>query len=221
MTDNAEKVSEWHRSAQVFSVFPGLPGDQQFRCQRPERGTDPAPTDPVRIAIFAWLSSLAALGCSGQDAAPSDGATPPPGGEEVSVELGVPAGDDGLDFAPLEDGSVLRLQTFGQGGTHLFLGVRCVGFGKRAFVGFTLTNLTNGREIVAPPPARAQLLFCHEDDERICDLVPVTVMTGGLTDPNEERDGLVIRIQVDVHNDQGAVGQATREVALSTEDLGI
>jgi hypothetical protein len=136
------------------------------------------------------------------------------------VELGVPAGDDGLAFAPLDDGTELRLQTFGQGGTHLFLGVRIIGFGKRAFLGFTLTNQTSGREIVAPPPARPQLFNCHEEDESICDLVPITVMTGGLTDPEEERDGLVVRIRADVSNEEGAVADATRDVVLSTADLG-
>jgi hypothetical protein len=163
-----------------------------------------------------WLA-ISALACSEHSVAAGANAEPEPNG--ASVELGVPAGDDGLDFAPVEDGAVLRLQTFGQGGTHLFLGVRCIGFGSRAFVSFTLDNLTNGREIVQPPPARPQLFFCHEDDESVCDLVPVTVMTGGLTDPEEERDGLAIRIRVDVSNTAGAAADATREIVLSTEDL--
>ncbi|HEY3500370.1 MAG TPA: hypothetical protein VGK73_37015 [Polyangiaceae bacterium] len=170
--------------------------------------------------LGSWLVASAALACSGR-AVEDAGAQQAPDADAstVSAELGVPAGDDGLDFAPVEDGAVLKLQTFGQGGTHLFLAVRCVGFGSRAFVGFTLSNLTSEREIVAPPPARPQLLFCHEDDKSVCDLVPVTVMTGGLTDPEEERDGLAVRIRVDVSNTAGAVADAAREILLSTEDL--
>lgn len=177
------------------------------------------PRDSI-ASFFPALAVIAALGCSGAEDG-GEGVKPeqrvPP--EDFAVELGVPAGDDGLDFAPIEDGNVLRLQTFGQGGTHLFLGVRTIGFGKRAFIAFTLTNLTNERELVQPAPARPQLLFCHEDDANVCDLVPITVMTGGLTDPDEERDGLAVRIRVDVSNMDGATGDTTREIVLSTEDL--
>jgi hypothetical protein len=171
----------------------------------------------ARCGVF--LTALIALACSGRS---QSGGDEPDAGEvpeSARVELGVPSGEDGLDFAAIEDGAVLKLQTFGQGGTHVFLGVRCLGFGNRAFVGFRLTNLTNGREILAPPPVRPQLLYCHEDDEETCDLVPVTVMTGGLTDPDEERHDLPIRIDVDVSNVDGETGAASREVRLSTEDL--
>jgi len=40
------------------------------------------------------------------------------------VLLGVPGGSDGLSFEPFVDGMELRLETFGQGGTHVLLGVR-------------------------------------------------------------------------------------------------
>ena len=111
------------------------------------------------------------------------------------------------------------MKTFGQGGTHVLLGVRTVGFGGRAFVGFTLLNESSGNEIVAPPPVRAQLFFCSDEDPTLCDLVPVTVMTGGLTDPDEERDGLPVLITVTADTDAGVSGSDTAEVVLSTTDL--
>jgi hypothetical protein len=161
-------------------------------------------------AIFCALS----LACSG----PAE-SEPEPEQSEVSVEVGIPAGEHGLDFASLEEGSELRLQTFGQGGTHLFLGVRCIGFGSRAYVTITLKNLMTGVEVTSPAPPRPQLLFCSEDEPRVCDLVPMTVMTGGLTEMAEERHGLRIRIGADVHNDDGLRAYASAEAVLSTADL--
>ncbi len=140
------------------------------------------------------------------------------GGDEPAgeVQLGVPGGDDGLSFEPLGDGAELRLETFGQGGTHVLLGVRCIGFGSRAFVSITLRDSNTGNEIVAPAPARPQLLFCAG---QTCDLVPVTVMAGGLTRSDEERDGLPIVVSAEVHNQSGLSGTARRSARLSTADL--
>jgi hypothetical protein len=136
-----------------------------------------------------------------------------PGGE---VQLGVPGGGDGLSFEPFVDGMELRLETFGQGGTHVLLGARCIGFGSRAFVSITLRDANTGTEIVAPAPARPQLLFCEGDN---CDLVPITVMAGGLTATNEERNGLPIEISTEVHNVAGVMGTASATAILSTADL--
>jgi len=132
-----------------------------------------------------------------------------------SVELGVPGGPDSLDFAPLEDGAVLPLETFGQGGTHVLLGVRCVGFGQRAFVALRVRNLVDGTVLEAPAPARPQLLFCDGD---VCDLVPITLMMGGIAE-SAERDGLAIEISAEVHNSAGVTGGATAQATLSTADL--
>jgi hypothetical protein len=168
-----------------------------------------------RLAVARLPTILCALSlaCSG----PVE-SEPEPEEVDVRAEVGVPTGD-GLEFAPLEDGSELRLQTFGQGGTHLFLGVRCVGFGSRAYVTVTLKNLMTDVEVTSPAPPRPQLLFCSEDDPRVCDLVPMTVMTGGLTKTIEERDGLPIRIGAEVHNDDGERAYASAEAVLSTADL--
>jgi hypothetical protein len=132
------------------------------------------------------------------------------------VVLGVPGGPDSLDFAPLADGMVLPLETFGQGGTHVLLGVRCVGFGQRAFVALRVRNLQDGTELVAPAPAHPQLLFCQED---VCDLVPITMMMGGIAQNDAERDGLGIEITAEVHNQAGVSGAATAQATLSTRDL--
>jgi len=166
--------------------------------------------------IARWLALLGAgsLSCC---ASPDPGHGGEDTTDEASVVLGVPSGDDGLDFAPLDDGAELRLQSFGQGGTHVFLGVRCVGFGTRAYVTIRLENLTTGVEITSPAPPRPQLLYCN--DEGVCELVPMTVMTGGLTDATEERDGLRIEVGAEVHNDDGARATDTVEAVLSTADL--
>lgn len=162
------------------------------------------------LARFSVVFGAVALSC----------ASPAPAEEredEPSVEIGVPSGDDGLDFAPLEPGAELRLQTFGQGGTHVFLGVRCIGFGTRAYVTIRLRNLSTGIEITSPAPPRPQLLYCNDDG--VCDLVPMTVMTGGLAEMTEERDGLRIEVAAEVHNDAGAQATDAVEAVLSTADL--
>jgi len=98
----------------------------------------------------------------------------------------------------------------------VLLGVRCIGFGNRAFVSLRVRNSNTGTELVAPAPARPQLLFCDGD---VCDLVPVTVMMGGLTQTDAERDGLPIEVTADVHNAAGVTGEASCHAVLSTADL--
>jgi len=152
---------------------------------------------------------LAALGCGNE---------PPPDAEQAraSVEVGIPAGDDGLHFEALLQGGTLRLQTFGQGGTHVLLGVRTIGLGTRAFVATTLRNLETDAEVTAPAPVRPQLFICENG---VCDLVPLLVMTAGLTETGAERDGVLVEVRVDAHNDAGVEEHGTREAVLSTEDL--
>jgi hypothetical protein len=159
---------------------------------------------------------ISASGCADAKGPPAPSDAGPDAGE-VSVVLGVPSGEDNLDFEPLEPGGELRLQTFGQGGTHVYLAIRCVGFGNRAFVGVTLKNLLTGAEAASPAPVRPQLLYCR--DEQICDLVPFLAMTSGLTEPGEERDGLRIEVRADVSNRDGIAASAVQEAVLSTADL--
>lgn len=170
----------------------------------------------MRRSLAACLLSGWAVACS------SGGSEPAPPGvpsePATSVELGVPGGDDGLDFVPIEDGAVLDLHTFGQGGTHLLLGVRTVGFGVRAYVTFTVTDTTGGHSIDAPPPARGQLFACDEA-ALVCDLVPVTLMMGGLFGPDEQRDGMPVHISVSAQTDAGAEGSDERDVLISTAEL--
>lgn len=133
------------------------------------------------------------------------------------AEIGVPGGEDGLQFTAFEAGGELRLQTFGQGGTHIFLGVRCIGFGSRAFVSITLTNSVTGAEVSSPAPVRPQLLFCRQ--ENICDLVPLLAMASGIAEPGEERHGLRIRVTARVRNAAGLEAEDSRDAVLSTADL--
>lgn len=173
---------------------------------------------PTISRSWKVILGLIALGCGSSrapapvDAGPMD-AEPVP----VSVEIGVPGGTDGLDFQPFAAGGELRLQSFGQGGTHVFLAVRCIGFGSRAFVNITLTNELTQVQVFSPEPVRPQLLYCREPS--VCDLVPILAMTGGLTEPDVERNGLPIEVAVEVHNQAGLAASATQAAVLSTADL--
>ena len=174
--------------------------------------------------LVAWTASLASA-CAG-----SQGGSPAPGGqggeagssagasaaEAASVEVGIPTGPDGLDFAPLQAGSELRLQTFGQGGTHVMIAVRTAGIGKRAFVSATLRNLTTDVEVEESAPARPQLLYCGDDG--FCDLVPYLVHASGIA-ADEERDGLRVSLTARARNEAGAQAEASVEAVLSTADL--
>jgi hypothetical protein len=177
-----------------------------------------------RLSLLAWWCALSA--CSGgkpgapiadDSAAGSDSDSSAAGAAATAgVELGTPGGDDGLGFEPLLDGDVLRLQTFGQGGTHVLTAVRCTGFGSRAFVSGSLLDPLTGIEVSEPPPARPQLLFCEQG---VCDLVPFLVHASGLTKTPEERDGLHATLSAQVHNEAGASAETSREIVLSTADL--
>jgi hypothetical protein len=174
--------------------------------------------------LVAWTASLV-FACAG-----SPGGSTAPGGqggeagssagasaiEAASVEVGIPTGPDGLDFAPLRAGSELRLQTFGQGGTHVMVAVRTAGIGKRAFVSATLRSLTTDVEVEEPAPARPQLLYCGDDG--FCDLVPYLVHASGIA-VDDERDGLRVLLTARARNEAGAQAEAAVEAVLSTADL--
>jgi hypothetical protein len=80
----------------------------------------------------------------------------------------------------------------------------------------TLENLATGARVTAPAPVRPQLFICEGG---VCDLVPLLVMTAGLTETGAERDGVAVEVRADVHDDAGVSASATREAVLSTEDL--
>lgn len=174
---------------------------------------------------------LRSLGCVGAlllacSCAAKPGSTPGESGDagaagapvtEASAELGVPGGSDGLTFVPLEEGATLKLQTFGQGGVHVLVGVRCAGFGNRAFVSGSLTDPETGKKTEEPEPARPQLLYC--EDQGLCDLVPYLVHATGLTATFAEMDGLEVTLSASVRSETGALADASRTVVLSTADL--
>ena len=97
------------------------------------------------------------------------------------------------------------------------LGVRCVGFGKRAYVGVELTNLNTGVTLSSPPPAQPQLLYCHDDVG--CDLVPILAMASGIAAADEERNGLPVRVSVEAHSNDENSATSSVDVVLSTADL--
>ena len=166
-----------------------------------------------RLLDWPLGCSVLLLACS------SDGGTPVPpdaGPPEASVEIGIPSGTDGLDFAPLLEGDDLPIYTFGQGGNHALLAVRSFGLGQRAFVTVRLTNPSNGAEAVAPPTPTPRPLLCR--DNGACDLVPVLVMLGGIA-PREELDGLVVEVMAVVEAEDGREASAAKQATISTDFL--
>jgi hypothetical protein len=153
-----------------------------------------------------WLGAVWLGGCLEPGAAPTHTDAD---ARDAEVQLGTPSADTGLDFVPFEDGSDLPLETFGQGGTHVTMAVRCVGFGNRAFVEVTLTNPATGKEVTTPPipAAKPSLLPCLPEDPQVCDLVPLFVMTGGLAAP-DEKDGLLVEVRAAVRNEAGVMREA-------------
>jgi hypothetical protein len=172
-------------------------------------------------SVFAGIHRSIALitvllGCSSHDGPRQSVPDAAPG--EPSVELGMPGGDDGLEFIPFEADQVLNLETFGQGGTHVSLAARTRGFGKRAYAAFSVENLETGVTLVMPAPTRPQLFYCHED---VCDLLPVTMMMGGIAAPDADRNDLPITVTVEVHSDADVSASASHDARLSTRDLGV
>jgi hypothetical protein len=136
---------------------------------------------------------------------------------DIWVDIGLTSGEDGLDFVSLESGGEVPLYTFGQGGTHALLAVRCSGLGNRAFVDVSITNLGTGDEVTAGATESPRLLLCR--GEGVCDLLPLLVMTGGLVEPGVDRNGLPVRVKVDASNLAGAAASVARDAVLSTANL--
>ncbi len=168
----------------------------------------------LRTPLWPWLCVALSMGCSSSSAAGPD-PDPPPDPELV---LGVPAGDDGLDFAELEPWDELQLETFFQGGTHVSLAVRCVGLGQSAFIHVTVRNLASGAEVEAATSASTpRRLACR--DEYTCDLIPLLVMMSGIAESEEELNGLKVEIHAEARNEDGDSAEATRQAELRTDNL--
>lgn len=173
--------------------------------------------------VWAGLSAAALLGCadSSHDGA-ADG-----GGDEPAVKPKVQIGTydpDTLDFLPLEQDGDVPLRTFGQGGTHAGLAVRCIGFGNVAFIDVDIENIDErsadmGKVVSSVKMTRPWLLLCRDDAQRVCDQVPLNVMTGGLADP-DEKDGLHIRITAKAHSPKGATAMDTQDAVLRKDFAG-
>lgn len=165
-------------------------------------------TIPKAVLVFTLLS-----GCAGTPRAEHDDPTPRP-----EVVVGVPAGDDGLDFAPLTDGEQIQLETFFQGGTHMTLAIRCIALGSSAFVSVRVENQTTLADVeVQTPSTNPRPLLCR--DEYTCDLVPFIVTTSGLVEPGDEINGLRVTIEASVENAAGDQGNGSAEVELRTDEL--
>jgi hypothetical protein len=158
------------------------------------------------------MLALALVGCGSTETGAEQAPIP-----EVSVDVGLPGGADGLEFVSLEPGGSVPLQTFGQGGTHALLAVRTRGLGNRAFVGVDIENVATGDAVGAPAGSSPRLLLCRTPD--VCDLLPLLVMTGGLVPPGADRDGLQVRIRVDASNPGGDAANVERDAVLSAASL--
>jgi hypothetical protein len=161
-------------------------------------------------ALGVAAAALLPLACASDAAEPMQSLAP-------SVDIGLPGGDDGLEFVPLEPGAAIPLETFGQGGTHALLAVRTTGLGNRAFIGVTITNTATGDAVSAPPGPSPRLLICRTPDT--CDLLPLLVMTGGLVPPGTDRDGLAVHVRVEAESPEGTSASVERDAVLSTERL--
>lgn len=223
--------TEWSK---VGAKLEARRGDRSTRNRgdgtgvRELRGTESALTLVVlRLLLVLTACALTACGehATGPEALGTAGAsfdgTAGAGSAELglNVELGVPAGDDDLSFAPLDDGAEVRLQTFGQGGTHIVVAVRCTSCGKRMFVSAELSNLATGIVVAEPEPARPQLLYCADGEDGACELVPYLVHASGLTESDQEKDGLRALLTAKARTETGEQAESSREIVLSTADL--
>jgi hypothetical protein len=174
----------------------------------------------MRVVVVLLCVGLCAAGCENSrcgeplpepDAAPPADSGPP---TALEVQIGTPDEESGLEFIPLMNGGDIRLETFGQGGTHATVAVRCLGLGtNRAFVDVTVENLGTGATVMTVPSSRPQLWLCDEA-RLVCDQLPVHVMTGGLTPTLEERDGLAVRVIAEVRDETGRSAVGSEEGVL-------
>ena len=116
-------------------------------------------------------------------------------GGQVWAELGL-TDSATLEFEPLKNGDDLPVGTFGQGGHHVGLAVACDGFGTKAYVEVSITNLDGEGQAELPPFSKPQPLLC---DEGPCRFPALYVMLSGL--PKAEMlDGLHVHIDAAVHD---------------------
>jgi hypothetical protein len=135
-------------------------------------------------------------------------------GGMLRVEIGTPGGDDGLDFIPLEPGGDIKLETFGQGGTHATVAVRAYDMGtNRAFLDVSVENALTGKT-VSTIPRRVPELWTCDDARHICDMLPLHVMTPRLTEDPADKDGLVVRVTAVVRVEDGPSGEGSQEGVL-------
>lgn len=170
--------------------------------------TEPALLDPRFALALALLA-----GCSGSEPLVTDDASEP------EVLVGVPGGEDDLDFVELKPGDPIQLETFFQGGTHINLAIRCLGLGDRAFIGVVVENLATGATVEAmTSSANPRPLLCR--DPQTCDLLPFLVMMSGITETNEELSGLQVQITAEAKGVSGKTAVGSQRVELRTDELG-
>lgn len=178
-----------------------------------------------RALAFVWagLSAAAFFGCadSSHDGGGDGGADMPAVKPKVQIGTYDP---DTNDFLMLEPDGDVPLRTFGQGGTHAALAVRCIGFGNLAFIDVDIENIDErsedmGKVVSSVKMTRPWLLLCRDDAKRVCDQVPFNVMTGGLADP-AEKDGLHVRITAKAHSPKGATAMDTQDAVLRKDFAG-
>jgi hypothetical protein len=167
-------------------------------------------------SLFAALALVALPGCCETRTVviEPDAGEPEP---ELEVRIGMRRDARDNTFVPLDPGGDIHLGTFGQGGTHAELAVRCIGFGNRAFVTLTLENLRDGTVIMHPPTSRPQLLRCVEEPKGACDLLPIYFMTGGLAEP-AEKDDLPVLVRASCLNEAGDQATASIDGVLRADE---
>lgn len=161
-----------------------------------------------------FLLFLACCSCSSSGAPEQPKDTP----LEPEVLVGVPGGQDELDFEKLEEGDPVELETFGQGGTHISLAIRCISLGTSAFVRVSVENLDSGAQVQASTSStNPRPLICR--DETTCDLLPFLVMMSGITEPGEEIDGLLVEVLAEVQSPAGDSASGSQIIELRANEL--
>ena len=139
----------------------------------------------------------------------------------AAVEVGIPHPDGATNpdfeqvFFPLAEGDVVPVETFGQGGYHISVGVRCHHLGNAVFIDVEVINPATGASVEVSRTPQPRLIACN-DDETLCERLPIFVTLGGLASL-DELDGLEVEIRADVESEQGKKASGTAKARLSFE----
>jgi hypothetical protein len=136
----------------------------------------------------------------------SPGVTIDGGEAALSVRVGIPDEETGLQYTELELDGDIRVQRGGQGGSHALVALQCRGLGNKVFFQAGVHNLDGDGEVFSALLPRPRPIAC--DDDGLCNISPVFVQLGGVA-PREEWDGLHVELSGRVWNEAGLEASGT------------